>query len=83
MEFPITADVFHVLLHLSCRGYTGKKLDDNMECEIMQVLVEEANESYDEDIVTTLQSSVPTDMESNVQRLVSWVAEWKEAQTEE
>ena len=29
-----------------CRGYSGKKLDDNIECEIMQVILDEAKESY-------------------------------------
>lgn len=30
----------------SCRGYSGKKLSENMECEIMQVIAQEAQESY-------------------------------------
>eukprot|EP00959_Pyramimonas_sp_CCMP1952_P248959 5204234-Pyramimonas_sp.AAC.2 len=28
------------------RGYSEKKLQENMECEIMQVVLEEARESY-------------------------------------
>ena len=31
---------------VSCRGYSKKKLSENMECEIMHVIVEEARESY-------------------------------------
>ena len=30
----------------SCRGYSEKKLQENMQCEIMNVLLEEAMESY-------------------------------------
>ena len=31
---------------LTARGYAGRKLDENMESEIMQVVLEEARESY-------------------------------------
>ena len=33
-------------LSVPCRGYSKKKLSENMECEIMHVIVEEARESY-------------------------------------
>lgn len=29
-----------------CRGYSVKKLQENVECEIMMVVLEEAMESY-------------------------------------
>jgi len=41
---------------LKARGYSEKKLDENMDAEIMQVLLEEAREAYDEEIVVELQS---------------------------
>ncbi|PHT53706.1 hypothetical protein CQW23_08168 [Capsicum baccatum] len=34
---------------LSRRGYTGQKLTNNIECEIFQILLEEAKESYPEE----------------------------------
>ena len=63
---------------LSKRGYSEKKLDENMDAEIMQVLLEEARESYDQEIVVELQSDKLEDVESNVERIESWVANWKQ-----
>ncbi|KAH7863072.1 hypothetical protein Vadar_012961 [Vaccinium darrowii] len=41
---------------LSKRGYSGVKLTNNIQCEIFQVLLEEAKDSYPEDIVVALRS---------------------------
>eukprot|EP00955_Chlamydomonas_euryale_P055008 356004-Chlamydomonas_euryale.AAC.1 len=30
----------------ACRGYADNKIRENVECEIMQVVMEEARESY-------------------------------------
>ncbi|CAA0834080.1 Adenylate kinase isoenzyme 6 homolog [Striga hermonthica] len=61
---------------LSKRGYTGKKLSNNIECEIFQVLLEEAKESYPEDIVQALRSDCIDDIEKNVARITDWVRSW-------
>ena len=31
---------------VSCRGYSSKKIQENVQCEIMHCMVEEATESY-------------------------------------
>ncbi|KAF2637855.1 P-loop containing nucleoside triphosphate hydrolase protein [Massarina eburnea CBS 473.64] len=62
---------------LSARGYTGKKLDENIDAEIMQVLLDEARESYDEQIVVELMSEGPDDVEGNLERVEAWVEGWK------
>ncbi|GMI21188.1 hypothetical protein TrCOL_g1897 [Triparma columacea] len=62
---------------LTERGYSDKKRNENMESEIMQVVVEEARESYAEEIVHEVQSNTVEDMDSNVERMVSWVAAWQ------
>ncbi|GMI04682.1 hypothetical protein TrRE_jg2765 [Triparma retinervis] len=62
---------------LSERGYSDKKRNENMESEIMQVVVEEARESYAEEIVHEVESNTVEDMDSNVDRMVSWVAAWQ------
>lgn len=59
------------------RGYTGKKLTDNVECEIFQTLLEEAKSSYAEEIVHPLPSNTPEDRASNLERIVSWIEQWK------
>nr|CAB3456391.1 unnamed protein product [Digitaria exilis] len=67
------------ILHdrLTCRGYTGSKLSNNIECEIFQVLLEEAKESYKEDIVMPLRSDNVEDVSSNVGTLTDWVNNWR------
>ncbi|GER51096.1 adenylate kinase isoenzyme 6 homolog [Striga asiatica] len=61
---------------LNKRGYTGKKLSNNIECEIFQVLFEEAKESYPEDIVQALRSDCIDDIDKNVSRITDWVRSW-------
>ncbi|KAI8379461.1 adenylate kinase isoenzyme 6-like protein [Radiomyces spectabilis] len=59
------------------RGYNKRKIEENMECEIMQVVLEAARESYAEEIVVELQSTTTDDMESNVERVKQWLDAWK------
>lgn len=44
----------------------------------MQTVLEEARSSYAEEIVVELNSETPEDMESNVERIVQWVANWRQ-----
>ena len=46
----------------------------------MQVLLEEARQSYDEDIVVELESNEPGDIEKNVDRIEIWINQWKSDQ---
>ncbi|KAK5135946.1 hypothetical protein LTR08_004404 [Meristemomyces frigidus] len=59
------------------RGYKGKKLEENMDCEIMEVLLQEARDAYDADIVVELRSDSTADIDSNVDRIVTWVENWR------
>jgi adenylate kinase len=60
-----------------CSDYPEAKLQENLDSEIMEVLLQEARDSYDEEIVTELTSNTSDDMESNVERIEAWVKEWK------
>lgn len=62
---------------LKARGYGEKKLQENMDCEIMEVLVQEAREAYDEEMVVELRSEKTEDVDANVERIEQWVANWK------
>ena len=62
---------------LTARGYKGKKLEENMDSEIMQVLLDEARESYKEEIVVELRSESTEDVEGNLERVETWVENWK------
>ena len=58
------------------RGYSGKKLQDNIECEIFQTILDEAKESYQDEIVHELHSNNDRDMKQNVDRILSWISQW-------
>ena len=62
---------------LAARGYKGKKLEENMDSEIMQVLLDEARESYKEEIVVELRSEGVEDVERNLERVEAWVGAWR------
>lgn len=62
---------------LSARGYSAAKRTENMECEIMQIVLDAAKESYDENIVQVLESNTLDDMSSNVARVIEWYESWK------
>ncbi|PON80442.1 P-loop containing nucleoside triphosphate hydrolase [Trema orientale] len=58
-------------------GYSESKLSNNIECEIFQVLLEEAKESYTENIVMALKSDNIEDITRNVATLTDWVRTWQ------
>ncbi|EEF36022.1 adenylate kinase isoenzyme 6 homolog [Ricinus communis] len=62
---------------LSKRGYSQNKITNNIECEIFQVLLEEAKENYAEDIVMALRSDSVEDITRNVATLTDWVRSWQ------
>ncbi|NWS49267.1 KAD6 kinase, partial [Probosciger aterrimus] len=61
---------------LESRGYKGKKLQDNIQCEIFQTLYEEALLSYREEIVHQLPSNTPEDLERNLDQIMQWIEQW-------
>ncbi|BAF21365.1 adenylate kinase isoenzyme 6 homolog [Oryza sativa Japonica Group] len=67
------------ILHdrLTSRGYMGAKLTNNIECEIFQMLLEEARESYKEEIVMPLRSDNVEDISRNVGTLTEWINNWR------
>jgi adenylate kinase len=61
---------------LTTRGYNEKKRSENMESEIMQIVLEEARESYAQEIVHEVQSNKIEDMDANVERAKQWYEQW-------
>jgi adenylate kinase len=57
-----------------------KKIQENNEAEIMNVVLEEAREAYAEEIVVALQSESADDLDSNVSRIVEWIEAWRKNQ---
>jgi adenylate kinase len=62
---------------LTERGYNEKKRSENMEAEIMQIVLEEARDSYAHEIVHEVQSDTIDDMDSNVLRVQQWCEQWR------
>jgi len=75
----------HSLLweRLEKRGYSLKKIEENNEAEIMQVVLEEAMESYPAEIVIELRSEGPNDLEANVRQIVEWIGQWSRDRQDE
>jgi len=48
----------------------------------MQVLLQEARDAYDEEIIVELTSNSTEEMESNVQRIEAWIVQWKKDNAE-
>ncbi|CCA72521.1 related to FAP7-involved in the oxidative stress response [Serendipita indica DSM 11827] len=69
----------HTLLweRLEKRNYPLKKIQENNEAEILQTVLDEARESYADEIVIELNSDTVQEMESNVARIVQWIENWK------
>ena len=59
---------------LEKRGYSTPKIQENVQCEIMMVVAEEANESYKPEVVKYLQSNSVDDMERNADTIIDWVS---------
>lgn len=60
----------------ACSDYPLKKIQENNEAEILQTVLDEAKDSYTEEIVVELQSETTEHMESNLKRIVQWIENW-------
>ena len=56
---------------LAARGYSEKKITENIDCEMMEVTSEEVRESYKQDIILELKSEKIEDMENNLDKVIS------------
>uniref|UniRef100_A0A8C5EMG1 Adenylate kinase isoenzyme 6 n=1 Tax=Gouania willdenowi TaxID=441366 RepID=A0A8C5EMG1_GOUWI len=75
--FVLRTDSSQLYTRLEGRSnYTGKKLQDNVQCEIFQTIYEEAMEAYKHEIVHQLPSNTPEDMEQNLDQIVQWTEQW-------
>merc|ERR1712062_29271 len=55
------------------RNYKEEKIRENIECEIMKIISEEARNGYKEDVVVYLNSNTVEDMEENSSNIVNWI----------
>ena len=66
-------------LKVGQKAVLKKKITENVECEIMQVIFDEARETFPSEIVHEVQSETVEDMESNVERVKQWLNAWRTA----
>jgi adenylate kinase len=59
------------------RHYPEAKLQENLDSEIMEVLLQEARDAFDEDLVVELTSNTSDEMEANLDRIEGWLKQWK------
>lgn len=69
--------IAEMVSELGIRNYAEAKLQENLDSEIMEVLLQEARESYDAEIIVELTSNTAEEMESNVERIEAWVKQWR------
>lgn len=65
------------LLTNMARNYPEVKLQENLDTEIMEVLLQEARDSYDAEIVIELTSNTSDEMDTNIDRIEAWVKQWQ------
>ena len=87
LEKRLVVKYFRLCLFLTSlftpdRNYPLKKIQENNESEIMQVVLDEARSAYAEEIVIELNSEGTEDLESNVERIVQWIEAWQQNQKE-
>ncbi|KAL8972579.1 MAG: hypothetical protein Q9183_000472 [Haloplaca sp. 2 TL-2023] len=63
---------------LKARNYAESKLQENMDAEIMEVLLHEARDAFDTEMVIELWSNTPDDMDNNASRIETWLEQWKQ-----
>ena len=72
----LTSDNTVLYDRLAKRGYDQNKVSENVQCEIMQVVRAEAQQSYPAEIVQILKSDTLDELETNVANMKAWVAAW-------
>lgn len=61
---------------LKKRNYNEVKIQENIDCEIMEVIAQEARDSYVPEIVIELTLNNADEMDDNVDRICQWVTQW-------
>jgi adenylate kinase len=61
---------------LAARGYTQKKIEENLECEILEVCAEEARESYKPEVLLELLSESEEDVQANLTTVLGFLQKW-------
>ncbi|ODQ67008.1 P-loop containing nucleoside triphosphate hydrolase protein [Nadsonia fulvescens var. elongata DSM 6958] len=72
----LRADNQQLFDRLNKRGYAEDKLQENMDAEIMDIILQDAQSAYAPEIIVELHSDTVEDMESNLDRIEAWKEQW-------
>lgn len=61
---------------LAARGYAAHKITENVDAEILQVLLDQARDSYRPEVVVELPSNSVDDVDANVAKILDFVRSW-------
>lgn len=79
--FVLRTDNSALFDRLHQRNYNQSKIDNNLQCEIFQTILDEAQESYDGNIVHELRSDSTEDLEQNLEKIALWIQSWSPNQS--
>ncbi|CAF0854395.1 unnamed protein product [Didymodactylos carnosus] len=79
--FVLRTDNDVLYYRLQQRNYSTKKIDQNIQSEIFQVCLDEANESFDQNIVHELRNNDEKDYQRNLEYLINWIQNWPSINT--
>lgn len=77
LVFVIQCDNTILYDRLKKRNYKENKIKENIECEIFQTILEEAQDSYETSIVHTLKNQNSEDRTAALDRMVELITEEK------
>ena len=70
----LSCDIRELRRRLESRNYTASKVDENVQAEIMQVVADEAYQSYENSIIWRLPNDSTKDLENNCLLLAAWLS---------
>lgn len=59
-----------------CSNYASRKIQENIECEIMQVVLDEARETFTRLSILELQNDSEEEMCSNIDVIARFIIQW-------
>lgn len=62
---------------LEQRGYNPNKIKENIECEIFQEVLNEAKESYEDDIIYQLSGETDANFTDSIKQIVDFIENFK------
>lgn len=71
--YVVTCDNTILYDRLTKRNYNTKKIQSNIECEIFQTILDEAKESYEDEIIFEIKGDKENDLEENVKSVKEWI----------